>query len=107
MSQFHIVEAYRAIGVTMPPLAPEATREVDAEIARSWAQEFCDRASEDLHWERQWKLIVYVHGQAERSHSCVIRFSQESFKGSVRGRDCDGRAALDVDGRPPTESRRD
>jgi hypothetical protein len=104
VSQFHIVEVYRAIGVTVPPSAPEATREVDAEIARSWAQEFCARASGDLHWERPWKLIVYVHGQAQRSHSCVIPFSQEAFKGSVPGRDCDSGTTLDDEGRRLPES---
>jgi hypothetical protein len=88
----------------MPPSAAGATREVDAEITRSWAEEFCARASEDLHWERPWKLIVYVHGQAQRSNLCVIPFSQEAFKGSVPGRDCDSGTTLADDGRPLPES---
>ncbi|HKN29208.1 MAG TPA: hypothetical protein VJY34_15505 [Roseiarcus sp.] len=104
VSHFNIVEVYRAIFVTAPPSATRATREVEAEIAQSWAQEFCARASRELHWERRWKLIVYAHGQAQRSYSCVIPLSQDAFKGSVPARNSECPATLEDDGHPLPES---
>jgi hypothetical protein len=98
VSQFHIVEVYRAIGVTVPPSATRSAREVEAEIARNWAQEFCARASRDLHGGHRWKLIVYASGQAQRSYSCVIPLSQDASKGSVRGRNSESRTTSGDDG---------
>jgi hypothetical protein len=99
LSRFHVVEVYRAIGVTMAPSATRATREVEAEIARKWAQEFCVRASRDLHWDRRWSLIVYAYGQAERSYSCLIPTSQDAFKGTAPRQNSESRTTLDDGGR--------
>ena len=99
VSSFHIVELYRAIGVTMALPATRANREVEAEIARKWAQKFCASASRDLHLDRRWKLIVYAYGQAQRPYSCVIPMSQDALKGRVPGKNSESRTTLDDDGR--------
>ena len=104
VSKFHIVEVYGAIGVTMAPSATRATQELEAEIARRWAQEFCVRASTDLHWDRRWKLIVYAYGQAQRAYSCLIPTSHDAFKGAAPGQNSESRTTLDDDGRPLVES---
>jgi hypothetical protein len=99
VSRFHIVELYGAIGVTMAPSATRATREVEAEIARKWAQEFCASASRDLHWDRRWKVIVYAYGQAQRSYACVIPPRQDASKVGVPGQNSESRTPLDDNGR--------
>jgi hypothetical protein len=99
VSRFHLVKLYGAIGVTMAPPATRATREVEAEIARKWAQEFCASASRDRHWDRRWKVIVYAYGQAQRSSACVIPLRQGASKVSVPGQNSESRTTLDDDGR--------
>lgn len=99
VSRFHIVELYRAIGVTMARSATQATREVEGEIARKWAQEFCARASRNLQWDRRWRLIVYAYGQPQRSYSCVFPINQDALKGSIPGRNSESRTTLDDGGR--------
>jgi hypothetical protein len=71
VSRFHLVEPYRALGVTTAPSVPRnAAAEVEA--AREWAERFCGAASRDFQWDRRWKLIVYAHGQPHRAYSCLI-----------------------------------
>jgi len=99
LSRFHIVELYRAIAVTMAPSEMRANQELEAEIARTWAQQFCARASRDLHWDRRWKLIVYAYGQAQRAHACVIPKSHDALRGTAPGQNSESPTTRDDDGR--------
>ena len=73
MSGFHVVEPYRAIGVTIAPPVARASTEVSAEAAREWAKRFCAAASQDYQWDYRWRLIVYAHGQSRAAYTCLIR----------------------------------
>jgi hypothetical protein len=99
LSRFHIVELYRAIAVTMAPSEMRANRELEAEIARTWAQQFCARASRDLDWDRRWKLIVYAYGQAQRAYACVIPMNQDALGGRAPGQNSESRTTSGDDGR--------
>ena len=72
LSSFHVVESYRAIGVTTAPSATRNNFEVEAKIAREWGNTFCAAASRDFQWNRRWRLIVYASGQSRLTYSCLI-----------------------------------
>ena len=72
LSSFHVVESYRAIGVTTAPSATQNDFEVEAKIAREWGNTFCAAASRGFEWNRRWRLIVYASGQSHITYSCLI-----------------------------------
>jgi hypothetical protein len=60
----HLVEAYRAIGVT--------TAHPQIGLAREWGESFCARASSAFTWDHSWSLIVYADRGEQPAHSCRI-----------------------------------
>ena len=61
---FYLVETYHAMGIT--------TAHPHVQGARNWADLFCDRASRDFKWEKEWTLVVYDRHQKQLAHACRI-----------------------------------
>ncbi len=82
ISTFRVVEPYRAMAAVLFRSHARTNRESEA-AARSWAADFCTRASNGFQWERRWRLTAYVNNASGPIFTCFIP-SEEASIGDER-----------------------